>query len=244
MDQDGDQGLSLVSRGRGQAHSRDIGLCLAGTGSLSALPWEDPTALAPDLGHLGKLFRLAGAKTPAAGSAELQAGRGCRPGVRACGCVHERGHRATHTHTHTLTRPHPRRALGRAARASPDLRPQAGWFLRTSSPPTASHDPQRTRGRGAWVPARPGRGWGEGAPGSYRLAAECAREPRVPPRHVGRTSGDAAAGEGPAELPRPGAARPRPGPAQLQPDPQGTQLSQLGGPLPSCLKHRESPPRS
>lgn len=53
-----------------------------------------------------------------AGSAEVPAGRGCRPGVRACGCVHERGPGATHTHTHTLTRPHPRKALGRAARLS------------------------------------------------------------------------------------------------------------------------------
>lgn len=63
---------------------------------------------------------------------ELQAGRGCRPGVRACGCVHERGHGATHTHTHTLIRPHPRRALARASRTSQDLCPQASCFLGTS----------------------------------------------------------------------------------------------------------------
>lgn len=123
--------------------------------------------------------------------------------MRACGCVHERGHGATHTHTHTLTRPHPRRALGRAARASPRPSSPSKLLSRDLSPPVTSHYPQRTGVVALWSPPAQ-EGDGERAPRALTAwPAECAREPRVPPRHVGRTGGDAAAGEGPAELPRP-----------------------------------------
>lgn len=120
--------------------------------------------------------------------------------MRACGCVHERGHGATHTHTHTLTRPHPRRALGRA---SPRPSSPSKLLSRDLSPPVTSHDPQWTGVAALWSPPAQ-EGDGERAPRALTAwLAECAREPRVPPRHVGRTGGDAAAGEGPAELPRP-----------------------------------------
>ena len=94
----------------------------------------DPAACL-SLGPGGNFFRLALCwdrilQEHKTGSAEVHAGRGGRAGVRACGCVHERGPGATHTHTHTLTRPHPRGALGRAARACPDLHLQ-GRSLRS-----------------------------------------------------------------------------------------------------------------
>lgn len=145
-----------------------------------------------------------------AGSAEVRAGRGSRPRVQACGCVHERGPGATHTHTHTLTRPHPRRALGRAARASPDLHPK----VRSSrvprpvpSPcrwlPTNAAGRIRGPGQGATagsphhpatavpaLPRPPREGDGEKVPGALTApAAECARERpagSAPPRRQGR----------------------------------------------------------
>lgn len=52
----------------------------------------------------------------------LARAEGSRAGVRACGCVHERGPGATHTHTHTLKRPHTNGALGRAPQ-DPRVRP-------------------------------------------------------------------------------------------------------------------------
>lgn len=139
--------------------------------------------------------------------------------MRACGCVHERGPGATHTHTHTLTRPHPRRALGRAAGASPDLHPKVrssrvprpvpspcGWL------PTNAAGRIRRPGQGATagsphhpaaaVPAlrRPprGRGWGEGARGSYRSG--------------GRVRAGAPGGSRPATSARPAGTRPEGGP--------------------------------
>lgn len=217
----------------GEPHNR--GLCLKGSCSLQPASdldlghWENffQTCVVPGLDTLGAQGRLRGGPL----------GRGCRPGVQACGCVHERGPGATHTHTHTLTRPHPLRALGRAAHVSRTSTP-------TSGPPGSRARGQvhrqslltnaagRIRGpeRGAMagsphrpaVPARPGKGTGRGCPGLLPLRQPSADGSArwVPPRHVGRAGGDAdggRAGRGhAAELPRP-AAGPRPGRAPPQP---------------------------
>lgn len=126
----GGQGRSSAFPGQGLANP---GMRLASPVPAAA----DTPQLAShwDLGPGGNFFRLALCwdrilREHKAGSAEVHAGRGGRAGVRACGCVHERGPGATHTHTHTLTRPHPRGALGRAARACPDLHLQ-GRSLRS-----------------------------------------------------------------------------------------------------------------
>lgn len=203
MDQNGDQGLSSVFRGQGQAHPRDGGLCLAGTGSLSVSPWEDPTARSPTWDTWGNFsdWLVPRLQQPAPRSSRRDEGADPACGrVGVCMSVDTERHTLTHTHSHARTHSRP----SAASPASPPtfVPKQAGFsgpLFRCRLLAT-----QREQGSRRSGPRPPGKGWGEGAPCSYRLAAECAPEPRVPPRHVGRTGGDAAAGEGPAELPRPG----------------------------------------
>lgn len=139
-------------------------------------------------------------RTPRSSRRDEGADRACgRVGV--CMSVDTERHTLTHTHSHARTHAGPS-----AAPPAPPHRPSSPSKLlsRDRAWPVTSHDPRRTGVAALWSP--PAReGDGERAPRALTAwLAECAREPRVPPRHVGRTSGDAAAGEGPAELPRPG----------------------------------------
>lgn len=246
----GGQRLRSVFRGQGPAsHTTEASALKGHAPSLPLAAEILHPASDLNLGHWGNFSRLAWCRDwilweLKAGSAEVPSAEGCRPGVRACGCVHERGPGATHTHTHTLTRPHPLRALGRAAHVSRTSTP-------TPSPPGSRARGQvhcqsllanaagRIRGpeRGAMagsprrpaVPARPWKGTGRGCPGFLPLKQPSAdgSARRVPPRHVGRAGGDADGGRARrghgAELPRP-AAGPRPGRAPPQP------LSAAGAP--------------
>jgi hypothetical protein len=245
MDQDGGQGLCSVFPGGGQAHPRNGGLWLARTGSLRASRWEDPTAH-PRLGTLGETFQtglcLASGSGlhGAPGRTRVQTGRA---GVWVCAWAWTWSDTHSHTHTHTPAPTQgPRPRLPRPSCPSKLL-------SRDGSPPVISHTLQRTRVAARWSP--PAReGDGERAPRALTAwPAECARESRVPPRHVGRTGGDAAAGEGPAKLPRPGppssaSARPH---CTLTCCELRTPPSQIGGrgrargPLPSITKHWGSP---
>lgn len=212
----------------------------------------DPASCLSDLDqrHWENFFRLAWCREwifrkDKVGSKGVHAGRGGRPGVRACGCVHERGPGATHTHTHTLTRPHPRRALGRAARASPDLHPQAGppgsraqcqvpvdSFSLTQRAGFGDQDKERRQG----LPTTPlqlaphsplarGRGCGEDTRGSYRSG--------------GRVRAAAPGGSRPATSAGPAGTRPEGGP-------EGDKGAAGPRPRPRaprpCLEHRGGAP--
>lgn len=159
--------------------------------------------LAPRLGTLGETFQTGLCQDSSSWLRKLQAGRGCRPGVRACGCVHERGHGATHTHTHTLTRPHPLKALGRVARVSPDLRPQASGFFWTTFPLQASRDPKRTGVAALGSP--PAReGMGRRRPGLLPLGrrVRAGAPGPAPPRRQDRRGRGCRGGTGRAAPPR------------------------------------------
>lgn len=88
----------------------------------SPVPAAAGTPGLPSLGRdLGKLFQTCFVLGPNTSGAQGRLRRDSRrprgrAGVRACGCVHERGLGDT-SHTHS----HPRGALSRAARTCPDL---------------------------------------------------------------------------------------------------------------------------
>lgn len=210
--------MSLGGRSKGAlgfprsraSEPHDKGLCLKGSCSLFVPCCRDPAAcfrLGP--GTLGKLFQTC--VVPGLDTWRAQGrlhggplGRGCRPRVRACGCVHERGPGATHTHTHTLTRPHPLRALGRAAHVSwtstptpgpPGSRARAKSIAKAFSlTQRAGFGGQKEERWGVAPPPRcprpPGEGNAERVPGALTAqAAECGRERPAgpaPPRRQGR----------------------------------------------------------
>lgn len=157
--------------------------------------------LAPRLGTLGETFQTGLCQDSSSRSSRRDEGADPACGrVGVCMSVDTERHTLTHTHSHARTHSRPSAA---SPASPPTFVPKqvgiSGPLFRCRLLAT-----QRGQGSRRLGPRPPGKGWGEGAPGSYRLAAECAPEPRVPPRHVGRTGGDAAAGEGPTELPRPG----------------------------------------
>lgn len=162
------------------------GPCLARDRSLCAPSCLDPAArLGLRPGTLGKLSQTClvlglDASELAAGSAEVPGGRGCRAGVRACGCVHERGperHTLTHTHSHARTHAGPSAAPPAPPWTSPSSPDPPGPAPGGLSPPKGtqragfgSQDRERRRGLPTTrCPARPpGEGAGKGAGGSYR----------------------------------------------------------------------------
>lgn len=115
-------------------------------------------------------------------------------------------HTLTHTHSHARTH------------AGPSVAPPAPppTFVSKQvafSGPFSAGDfsrPAADRGRSALVPSRPGRGWGEGAPGSYRLACRVrAGAPGpAPPRRQDRRGRGRRGGTGRAAPPRAALLRP------------------------------------
>lgn len=180
-------------------------------------------------------------RTPRSSRRDEGAERACgRVGV--CMSVDTERHTLTHTHSHARTHAGPSAA---PPAPPPTFVPKQVAF----SGPFSAGDfsrPAADRGRGPLVPSRPGRGWGEGAPGSYRLAdrVRAGAPGPAPPRRQDRRGRGRRGGTGRAAPPR--AALLRPCPAPWRPDLLRTPLSQLGGPgrargpLPLVTKHGET----
>lgn len=146
--------------------------------------------------------------------------------VGVCMSVDTERHTLTHTHSHARTHAGPSAA---PPTPPPTFVPKQVPFSR----PFSSGDfsgPTEGRGGCALVPSSPGRGWGEGAPGTYRLAGRVrAGDPGpAPPRRQDQRGRGRRGGTGRAAPPR--AALLRPCPAPLLPDLLRTPRTQLGGP--------------
>lgn len=149
-------------------------------------------------------------RTPRSSRRDEGADRECgRVGV--CMSVDSKRHTLTHTHSHARTH------AGPSAASPSTFVPKQVAFSGPFSAGDFSH-PTADKGRGALVLSRPGRGWGEGAPSSYRLAGRVrAGAPGpAPPRRQDRRGRGRRGGTGRAAPPR--AALLRPCPAPLRPD--------------------------
>lgn len=135
-------------------------------------------------------------RTPRSSRPDEGADRACgRVGV--CMSVDLERHTLTHTHSHARTH------AGPSAASPPTFVPKQVAFSGRFPAGDFSH-PTADKGRGALVPSRPGRGWGEGAPGSYRLAGRVrAGVPGpAPPRRQDRRGRGRRGGTGQAAPPR------------------------------------------
>lgn len=181
----GGQGLSSASEAEGGRSPGMMGLCLPGT--CSSAPWAAGTWTWDS----GQLLRLAcawarySARLPRAEGADPVCGR-----VGVCMSV-DRSDTHSHTHTHTpapTQGPRPHRPPPRTCTPS---RPLPGGAPRAKSPLPAPRAGVAGQGSTTGSPA-PREGLGVGCPGLLPLGPSSREHPAVPPRHVGRSSRDAA----------------------------------------------------